>query len=164
LARKRRELRAATLRLASRYALITSPNDGFNESTMEYDMKILMTMLLAAFSLTTMAHAGPADTGEQQVRAILEALKVADAEALRVLLTTEFRADLNDRAFRELVQSLQPRLQRGYDAHYLGTLTQDDFSVLFWKVSFADEGEDSLLRLVIFDGEVAGFLITRPFV
>lgn len=126
-------------------------------------MKYCMTFLIAALLMTAHAY-GETDTREAQVRTVLHALKTGDHEALRSALTEEFRTDLTDRALRNLAKPIQDRLQEGYQIAHLGTLIQDDFPVQFWKVSFEDGGEDVLLRIVVFDREIAGFLLTRPFV
>jgi hypothetical protein len=127
-----------------------------------------MNRLLVIVSVLVMSNfvsnVVEADTGERPLRVIMDALRDGDATALRSVLTDEFASDLTDAAIRSLSGQLQARLRDGYDLHHLGTLTQEDFPVQFWKLSFEDQGEDMLVRLVIIDGQVAGLLITRPFV
>ncbi len=135
-----------------------------NTRIRENKMKAYVTLLLTAVLMTTMAHTSAGDTGETHVRTILDALKTGEVDALRSVLTEEFASDLTDQAIRDLSRPIRSHLQGGYGIHHLGVLTQDDFPVQFWKISFEDREEDALLRIVIFDGRVAGFLITRPFV
>ena len=127
-------------------------------------MKVMWICLAAVILCGPVTSFAASDTGETQVRAILEALKAGDQEALRAQLTDEFRADLTDQAIRDIARNLRERLKGGYQVHFLDTLQQEDFLVYFWKVSYDDDAEDSLIRVVIFDGQVAGMLITRPFV
>ncbi len=49
------------------------------------------------------------------------------------------------------------RLKKGYESIYLNVLKQEGFQVYFWKVSFKDGLDDSLVRVVIDkNGKIAG--------
>jgi hypothetical protein len=50
-----------------------------------------------------------------------------------------------------------PRLDKGYKATYLCQLKQVGHVVHLWKMSFKDDGDDLVCRLVLKDGKVAGF-------
>ena len=52
---------------------------------------------------------------------------------------------------------LAPRMKKGYECSYLGDLKQQGFHVLLWKLMFKDGGDDTLAKLALKDGKVAGF-------
>jgi hypothetical protein len=52
---------------------------------------------------------------------------------------------------------LSPRMKKGYDTAYLGQLKQQGCQVYLWKLVFKDGGDDTLAKLVLKDGKVAGF-------
>jgi hypothetical protein len=52
---------------------------------------------------------------------------------------------------------LSTRMKKGYDTTYLGQLKQQWSQVYLWKLVYKDGGDDTLVRLVLKDGKVAGF-------
>jgi hypothetical protein len=50
-------------------------------------------------------------------------------------------------------------MKKGYDATYLGELKQSGCKVYLWKLAYKDGRDDTLARLSLKDGKVAGFLL-----
>ena len=50
-----------------------------------------------------------------------------------------------------------PRMAGGYEKIYLGELNQQGCQVYLWKLSYKGGGDDTLVKLVLKDGKVAGF-------
>jgi hypothetical protein len=48
-------------------------------------------------------------------------------------------------------------MKKGYECVRLGELTQQGCRVLLWKLAYKDGGDDTLAKLVLKDGKVAGF-------
>ena len=71
--------------------------------------------------------------------------------------TDAFKADLTKEILEGVSVQLAPRMKKGYDASFLGELKQQGCQVLLWKVTYKDGGDDTLAKVVLKDGKVAGF-------
>lgn len=68
-----------------------------------------------------------------------------------------FKATLTKQMVEGVSRQLSPRMKNGYQCSYLGELSQHGCRVLLWKLVFKDGGDDTLAKLVLKDGMVAGF-------
>jgi hypothetical protein len=59
--------------------------------------------------------------------------------------------------FKRVSTQLSPRLKKGYELQYLGSLKQRGIEVFLWKIIYKDAGSDMLARLVLQSDKVAGF-------
>lgn len=56
-----------------------------------------------------------------------------------------------------MAEKVGSRLKQGYKSQYLCALKQLGHEVHLWKLTFQDEGDDLVVRLVLKEGKVAGF-------
>lgn len=117
-------------------------------------------VIVAALLLPVAAWA---DNEPAQARQLLSSLLTTVAEedyqAFRTLGTADFQAAIPEAEFNRVVDAMAERVQQGYEADYLTHLNQQGYRVEIWKISFADGGDDTLARLVVFEGKAAGFLL-----
>lgn len=121
---------------------------------------MLRCVLIAAVLLPTAAWA---DNEPAEARHLLSSLLSAVAEEdypqFRALGTEDFRAGIPEAEFNRVTDAMAERVEQGYEADYLTHLNQQGYRVEIWKISFADGGDDTLARLVVFEGKAAGFLL-----
>jgi hypothetical protein len=48
-------------------------------------------------------------------------------------------------------------MKKGYETTYMGALSQQNCQVYLWKLIYKDGGDDTLAKLAVQDGKVAGF-------
>lgn len=58
--------------------------------------------------------------------------------------------------FEGVSKQLVPRMKKGYTCFYLGELKQQGYSVYLWKLVYKDGENDTLAKLVLTGGKVAG--------
>ncbi len=108
--------------------------------------------------------ADPADLADAELsRPILEKLlKAVEAndydnfvaegtEAVKAALTPQMLADVS--------KQLSPRMKAGYEKTYLGELNQQGCKTYLWKLVFKEGGDDTLAKLALMEGKVAGFVL-----
>jgi hypothetical protein len=93
---------------------------------------------------------------------LLLALEANDYDRFVANLTAGFQATLTKQKIEGISNQLAPRMKKGYDVIALGQLKERGFTVYLWKLVYRDDGDDTLVRLVLWDGKVTGFLITSP--
>ena len=86
--------------------------------------------------------------------ALLAAIEADDYANFARAINDEFKASLTNKVFAEVVASLAPRLDKGYDITYMGELNKGGFKVTVWKLVFKDKGDDVLVTLSIKGGKV----------
>ncbi|WP_285274961.1 hypothetical protein [Halopseudomonas bauzanensis] len=121
---------------------------------------MLRCALIAAVLLPTAAWA---DNEPPEARHLLSRLLSAVAEEdyqqFSALGTEDFQAGIPEAELDRVTDAMTERVEQGYEADYLTHLNQQGYRVEIWKISFADGGDDTLARLVVFEGKAAGFLL-----
>lgn len=88
---------------------------------------------------------------------LLEAVEANDYASFVADGNDAFKAGLTKQMLEGVSAQLAPRMQKGYDVSYLGELKQQGCQVHLWKLAYRDGGDDTLAKLVLKDGKVAGF-------
>jgi hypothetical protein len=120
----------------------------------------LMTLICALAVLTGMAWATAADEETDAIRILkrlLGAVEASDYESFVANGNAAFKAGITKQMFEGVSIQLSSRMKKGYDTTYLGQLKQQGCQVYLWKLVFKDAGDDTLAKLVLKDGRVAGF-------
>lgn len=73
--------------------------------------------------------------------------------------TFMFRNSLSKSQFSSVSKTVGKRLLAGYEKEYLGVLKQQGQKVHLWKLSYSDQGDDNLVKLVIDGQKISGFWI-----
>jgi RNA polymerase sigma factor (sigma-70 family) len=93
------------------------------------------------------------------VRRMLAAVVSGDHDAFVADATDHFWSTSTPELMSRLEIDVGKRLRGGFEVQALGSLHREDGSTVFlFKLEFRDRGEDRLVRLVLQDGHVAGFL------
>ncbi len=121
----------------------------------------LMTVLLL-FATRYITRGGDEMT-DNTIQKLVSAIKSSDVDAFCGSLTPDFASEMTPKAVAELIDQLSPAMAAGYSTHGLGSLQQDGMTVLIYKISLIDGGNDLLLRAVMDGDKIAGLLITNPF-
>ncbi len=106
---------------------------------------------------TPAGAAGPAEPGRAIFEKLLKAVEGNDYNSFVADGTDAFKAGLTKQMLEGVSGQLSPRLKQGYDCTFLGELRQHGLQVLIYKLSYKDGGDDTLAKLVLKDGKVAGF-------
>jgi len=112
-------------------------------------------MVLAAVCMA----AGPDEIPRPVLDKLLRAVVANDYESFIADGTPEVRAGLTKQMLGGVSAQMAPRMKSGYDATYLGELKQLGCQVHLWKLTYKDSGDDTLVRLTLKGGKVAGFLL-----
>lgn len=106
----------------------------------------------------TFAQAGDADKAVQKTfDTLLGAIKTGDRDAFVANATDAVKKGMTQEVMDGMKKDVGPRLAKGYKASYLCQLKQVGLQVHLWKMTFKDDGDDLVCRLVLKDGKVAGF-------
>lgn len=121
---------------------------------------MLRCALIAAMLLPTAAWAEnePAEA-RHLLSNLLSAVAAENYQQFRALGTEDFQAGIPEAEFNRVTDVMAERVEQGYEADYLTHLNQQGYRVEIWKISFADDSDDTLARLVVFEGKAAGFLL-----
>ncbi len=103
--------------------------------------------------------AGPEDSARPVLDKLLKAVAANDYDGFVADGTAEVKAAMTKQMLEGVSAQLSPRMKKGYDATYLGELKQSGGKVYLWKLTYKDGGDDTLARLSLKDGKVAGFLL-----
>jgi hypothetical protein len=119
---------------------------------------VLLAFACAILTAMTFAAADETETNEETtLRKLLTAVEVGDYEGFVADGDAAFKAALTKPMFEGVSEQLAFRMQGGYDTFYLGQLNQQGCQVYLWKLVFKDGGDDTLAKLVLKGGKVAGF-------
>jgi hypothetical protein len=99
----------------------------------------------------------PTSLGRVVLDKLLKATEANDYDSFVANGTDVFKAALTKQMLAGVSGQLSPRMKKGYQCAYLGQLSQQGCQVLLWKLVFKDGGDDTLAKLVLKDGKVAGF-------
>jgi hypothetical protein len=111
-------------------------------------------LVLSATRCVAGDSAGP---GRAPLDKLLKAVQANDYDTFVADGTDQFKAALTKPMLQGVSGQLAPRMKKGCDCSYLGELKQQGCQVFLWKLTFKDGGDDTLVKLVLKDGKVAGF-------
>lgn len=69
----------------------------------------------------------------------------------------QFKSAMNKGLLASVNSQFGKRMAGGYEMIYIGELHQQEARVYLWKLTFKDGKDDTLVKMVIKDGKVAGF-------
>jgi hypothetical protein len=99
----------------------------------------------------------PVEPGRATPDKLLRAVEANDYDSFVADANDVFKAALTKPLLQSVSVQFAPRLKKGYACSYFGELTQQGCRVLLWKVTYKGGGDDTLAKLVLKDGKVAGF-------
>lgn len=108
-------------------------------------------------SATACIAAETVEPGRAILDKLLKATEANDYDSFVADGTAPFKAGITKQMLEGVSGQLSPRMKKGYQCSYLGELNQQGCQVLLWKLVFKDGGDDTLAKLVLKDGKVAGF-------
>lgn len=108
-------------------------------------------------ALPALNAAEPGTKVEGLLKRMLSAVEANDYETFVSDGNATFKAALTKQVLEGVSALLSPRMKKGYETVYLGVLNQQGCQVHLWKVAYKDGGDDTLAKLVLKDGKVAGF-------
>jgi hypothetical protein len=122
-------------------------------------VSIVVALAVSALCIAaTLCRAGEV---QRQERVILNNLLIAteqnDYEAFLKDATAQVKAGLTKQMLAGASAEVAPHMKKGYEVAYLGSLSQQGSEVHLWKLTFRDGHDDTLAKLVLKDGKVAGF-------
>ena len=97
------------------------------------------------------------EPGRENLDKLLRGIEENDYSTFIADGTPLFKKSLTKAAFQSVSNQVAPRLKKGYTTSYLEELKQQGCRVLLYKLSYSDGGDDTLAKLVLQDGKVAGF-------
>jgi len=117
----------------------------------------VVCVLLLVASIASL-YADEVDSPAKKVlRKLLTAVEQADYDGFVEDGTAAFRAGITKQMFEGVSVQLSSRMKEGYETYYLGQLKQRGCQVHLWKLVYKDGGDDTLAKLVLKEGKVAGF-------
>jgi hypothetical protein len=89
----------------------------------------------------------PGEAVQNTLRTLLDAIEADDYANFSRAITDEFKAALTNQVFAQVVASVGPRLEKGYEVIYLGTLKKGGYHATIWKIVYKDKGDETLMTL-----------------
>ena len=120
-------------------------------------MILILACLLVGTALPCSAQA-PA-IPEALMKKLMTAVESNDYASFVADSIPEFKGNVTPQIVEGVSKQLASRMKEGYECVYLAELKQSEFKVYLWKVVFKDGGDDELIKMVVRDGQVAGFWI-----
>ena len=123
--------------------------------------RLAMVVICACWALAgaVCLAAGAEDAARPVLDKLLKAVDAIDYDRFVADGTAEVKAALTKQMLEGVSAQMAPRMKKGYGATYLGELKQSGCRVYLWKLTYKDSGDDTLVRLSLKDGKVAGFLL-----
>lgn len=127
-------------------------------------MKRILTGMGVVFgclvlSASSCMAASTPESARPMLDKLLQAVSSNDYASVISDGTVAFKTGITKQMIERVSAQLAPRMVKGYEVTFLGELKQQGCQVSLWKVSYKDGGDDTLAKLVIKDGKVAGFLL-----
>ena len=105
----------------------------------------------------------PGEPGRATLDKLLKAVEANDYDSFVADGTVAFKAGITKSTLQSVSEQLSTRMKEGYTCSHLGELKQQGMRVLLWKLTYKDGGDDTLVRLALRNGKVAGVLLTPGF-
>ncbi len=116
---------------------------------------VVTLVLLTCTPILNAATDGPSTEGI--VNTLLAAIATNNYDSLIANAAPALKSRITKETFTQVTTQLSPRLKKGYNLHYLGSIKQQGVEVFLWKITYKDGGDEMLSRLVIQENKVAGF-------
>jgi len=110
-----------------------------------------------ALSVTACVAGETPEPGRALLDNLLKATEMNDCNRFLANGDAGFKAGITTQMLERVSAQLSPRMKQGYQCSYLGELSQQGCRVLLWKLKYKDGGDDTLAKLVLRNGKVAGF-------
>ena len=123
-------------------------------------MKTLPLMLTCLLSLFVASSALAGNESQKEQAALSQLMKAVsdnDYDAFLSNGTPEFKKNVSKQAFDSVTGQLGLLIRAGYTTEYVSKLYQRGVIVHLWKISYVNSKENSLAKLIMTDGKVAGF-------
>jgi len=88
---------------------------------------------------------------------LLGAVEANDYAAFLTDASPEVKAGITKQMLEGVSAQVAPHMKQGYEVVYLGSLAQQGCEVFLWKLTYREKRDETLAKLVIKDGQVAGF-------
>ncbi len=119
-----------------------------------------ISILTCALSLCVLAPIHAEDgvkTEQASLMQLMTAVGQNDYEAFLSNGTQVFQKNITKPSFDQVSGQLGDLIRQGYTVEYLSELYQNGNIVHVWKISYTGSRENSLAKLVLVNGKVAGF-------
>ena len=117
---------------------------------------ILATLIVLAWMpALNAATGGPSTQGT--VNTLLTAIATNNYDAFIANGTPSLKTIITKETFRRASAGLSPRLKKGYELQYLGSLKQQGVDVFLWKINYKEAGNEMIAKLVLQGDKVAAF-------
>jgi hypothetical protein len=122
---------------------------------------IVVTLALAALAhgATAQAPAQPPAGMDSALKNMLSAVQSGSVADFVAPGDANFKAGMTQAMLDQVRTQLAPSLARGYTATFLGSLHEQGYTMLLWKLEFKDGNDDRLVTMAVKDGKVAGFFL-----
>ena len=117
---------------------------------------ILLGCTFVALSVGNSLAANP-DFAAKASKSMLAAVMANDYGAFMAKKNKTFQEVITKELFQSINFQRSPRMKQGYENIYLGTFKRQGFDIYYWKLTYKDGGDDTLVTLTVQNGEVAGF-------
>jgi hypothetical protein len=117
----------------------------------------LVFLLGALISVPAATFAEEDETTLGILMKLLDAVEEGDYDRFVADGNAGFKAGITKQMLEGVSGQLAPRMRKGYHPVYLGQLKQQGCKVYLWKLVFKGGGDDTLAKLVLKEGKVAGF-------
>ena len=88
---------------------------------------------------------------------LLDAVETNGHSAFIKDATPEVKAGFTEQVLQAVSGQVAPHMKKGYTLTYLGQLRQQGCEVHLWRLTYRAGHDDTLLKLVLKGGKVAGF-------
>jgi hypothetical protein len=119
---------------------------------------LTMGLTLGAEKFAMACPAAPPGTEAILVR-MIEAAKVQSYDGFLADADAHLKSQLTRQQFENISGRYVVPLRKGYRLEYLGQLRQQGNIVVLWKIAIVGSQDETLLKLLLKDGKVDGFLI-----
>jgi len=114
----------------------------------------------AAVVLTTVSASAEPDQATQTIfKSLMTATVSNDYAGFIAVCDATMKAAISKPMLEGVSQQIAPRAKKGYEAKYLGELSQRGYKVYLWRLRFKDGSDDILATLSVKDGRASGFLL-----
>ena len=108
----------------------------------------------------TMNSTNPPEKAIACLQTILDALETGNYELFLSVGDADYQTGISKEMFDSVSSQLSPRMAEGYNITYFGHLKQGETQTYLWKLSFADDGHEFIVRMGMIGDKVNLIWIT----
>ena len=120
-------------------------------------LPLMLTCLLSLFVASSALAGNESQKEQAALSQLMKAVSENDYDAFLSNGTPEFKKNVSKQAFDSVTGQLGLLIRAGYTTEYVSKLYQRGVIVHLWKISYVNSKENSLAKLIMTDGKVAGF-------